>query len=65
MIRYELIDESKWQYEVKPAFTLWNRRVGDYDHYLQKMVDIYLDTVKNTDANLIAYIAHQGGRTEL
>ena len=59
MIRYELIDESKWQYEVKPAFTLWNRRVGDYDHYLQKMVDIYLDTVKNTDANLIAYIAHQ------
>ncbi|NLM78428.1 MAG: HAD-IB family hydrolase [Ruminococcaceae bacterium] len=59
MVRYELIDESKWHDEVKPAFTNWNRRVGDYDHYLQKMVDIYLDTVKNTEAYLISHIAQK------
>ncbi|MDW7655718.1 MAG: HAD-IB family hydrolase [Bacillota bacterium] len=59
MVRYELIDESKWQHEVKPAFTRWNRRIGEYDHYLQKMVDVYLDAVKNTDAYLIAYVAHK------
>lgn len=59
MVKYELIDDTKWQYEVKPAFTKWSRRVGEYDHYLQKMVDIYLDTVKNTDAFLISYIARK------
>jgi HAD superfamily hydrolase (TIGR01490 family) len=59
MVKYELIDESKWHLEVKPAFTSWSRRVGDYDHYLQKMVDIYLDTVQNTDSYLIGHIARQ------
>lgn len=59
MVRYELIDEAKWHNEVKPSFSRWNRRVGDYDHYLQKMVDIYLDTVKNTDSYLISYIARK------
>jgi HAD superfamily phosphoserine phosphatase-like hydrolase len=59
MVTYELIDEAKWQEEVKPAFTRWNRRIGDYDHYLQKMVDIYLDTVKNTQSSLIEYIARK------
>lgn len=57
MIKYELIDNSKWDNEVEPAFTRWDKRVGDYDIYLQKMVDIYTETVKNTSAFHIAYIA--------
>ena len=59
MIRFELIDGTKWHEEVKPAFTLWNRRVGDYDHYLQKMVDIYRDAVTNTSPNMIAHVARK------
>lgn len=57
MIKYELIDNSKWYNEVEPAFTRWDKRVGDYDDYLQKMVDIYTETVKNTNSFHIAYIA--------
>lgn len=57
MIKYELIDNSKWYNEVEPAYAKWDRRVGDYDAYLQKMVDIYTETVKNTDSFHIAYIA--------
>lgn len=59
MIHYELIDDSKWYSEVKPAFSKWDKRIGDYDSYLQKMVDIYTDTVKDTDAFHIAYIARK------
>jgi HAD superfamily hydrolase (TIGR01490 family) len=59
MIKYELIDNSKWYNEVEPAFTKWDKRVGDYDAYLQKMVDIYTETVKNTNAFHIAYIARK------
>ncbi|WP_312644057.1 HAD-IB family hydrolase [Hydrogenoanaerobacterium sp.] len=59
MIKYELIDDSKWYSEVEPAFTKWDKRVGDYDTYLQKMVDIYTDTVINTNSFHIAYIAQK------
>lgn len=57
MIKYELIDNSKWYNEVEPAFTRWDKRMGDYDAYLQKMVDIYTETVRNTNAFHISYIA--------
>lgn len=59
MIKYELIDSSKWYNDVEPAFTKWDKRVGDYDDYLQKMVDIYTETVKNTNSFHIAYIARK------
>ena len=59
MIKYELIDGNKWHREVEPAFTRWNKRIGDYDHYLQKMVDIYTDTVQNTEPFHIRYIARK------
>jgi len=59
MIKYELIDDSKWYSEVEPAFIKWDKRLGDYDTYLQKMVDIYTDTVINTASFHIAYIAHK------
>ena len=59
MIKYELIDDSKWYSEVEPAYTRWDKREGDYDTYLQKMVDIYTETVTNTDPFHIAYISHK------
>lgn len=57
MIRYELIENSKWYKDVEPAFIQWNKRLGDYDLYLQKMVDIYFETVKYTNPYHISYIA--------
>ncbi len=54
-----MIDNSKWYNEVEPAFTKWDKRVGDYDAYLQKMVDIYTETINNTDSFHIAYIARK------
>jgi len=57
MIRYELIENSKWYREVEPAFNQWNKRLGDYDLYLQKMVDMYTETIKFTNPYHISYIA--------
>lgn len=57
MIRYELIDNSKWYRDVEPAFRQWNKRLGDYDLYLQKMVDVYTETVKFTNPYHIQFIA--------
>jgi len=57
MIKYDLIDNSRWYREVEPAFLQWNKRLGDYDLYLQKMVDIYSETVRFTNPFHISYIA--------
>lgn len=59
LIKYELIDAAKWHSEVEPAFSKWNRRLGGYDLYLQKMVDIYSETVRNTEHYHIEYIARK------
>lgn len=57
MIKYELIDPSKWHYEVRPAFISWDKRQGDYDNYLQKMVDVYTEAVIGTSPVYMKYVA--------
>lgn len=59
MIRYDLIDDAKWANEVRPAYSRWDRRLGDYDDYLLQMVKIYGETVPGTDAFHIRYIARK------
>ena len=40
-VTHELVDASKWHDDVKPFFMKYDRRQGEYDDYLRKMVDIY------------------------
>ena len=44
-ITHELVDERLWHDEVKPTFMKYDRRQGEYDDYLNKMVDIYKSTL--------------------
>ena len=57
IVKYELIEETKWDNEVKPAFLKWDKRQGDYDEYLLKMVDIYIDAIKGLKKHHIDHIA--------
>lgn len=57
MVNYELIDGAKWYNEVRPAFLNWDKRMGDYDTYLQKMVDIYTEEVQDLRKDQIEYVA--------
>ena len=57
IIKYELVDEEKWQNDVRPAYLKWDRRQGLYDTYLLKMVDIYMDAIRGLDQYHINYIA--------
>ena len=45
--------------EVKPAYMAWDRRMGDYDNYLQKMVEIFKETTKGISAVHIEHIAQK------
>lgn len=57
IIKYELVDEEKWYKEVRPAYLLWDKRQGDYDSYLSKMVDIYVDAIKGISKEQIEHVA--------
>jgi HAD superfamily hydrolase (TIGR01490 family) len=57
IIKYELVEEKKWYSEVRPSFIKWDKRQGDYDTYLLKMVDIYMEAIKGISRNHIDYIA--------
>lgn len=57
LVTYEMIDESKWYNEVRPAFVNWDKRIGDYDTYLLKMVDIYTEAVQGISCEQLAYVA--------
>ncbi|MGN1343461.1 MAG: HAD family hydrolase [Traorella sp.] len=56
-ITYELVDQSKWHDEVKPSFMKYDRRQGEYDDYLNKMVDIYKSTLIGLSNEHILHIA--------
>ncbi|ATD55105.1 HAD-IB family hydrolase [Clostridium chauvoei] len=57
IIKYELVNENKWYRDVRPAYIKWDKRQGDYDTYLLKMVDIYTEAIKGIDKYHIDYIA--------
>ncbi len=57
MVKYDLIDASKWDSEVRPAFISWDKRIGDYDTYLLKMVDVYSEAVRGINPFHMEYVA--------
>ena len=59
IIKYELIEEEVWHNEVKPVYLKWDRREGDYDEYLLKMVDAYKQAILGVSKEHIDHVAQK------
>ena len=59
LIKSELIENDKWYKEVKPYYTKWDKRIGNYDNYLLKMADIYSEAIIGLHRSQIEFIARQ------
>ncbi|MDR5588387.1 MULTISPECIES: HAD-IB family hydrolase [Clostridium] len=59
MVKYEIIAPERWYNEVKPHFLKWDKRQGDYDNYLLKMVDVYLEAIKGLEKHQVEHIAQK------
>lgn len=57
LIKYEIISQDRWFKEVKPEYVKWDKREGNYDNYLLKMADIYIEAVKGLPKYQVEYIA--------
>ena len=59
MVKYEIIGEERWYNDVRPYFMKWDKRQGDYDNYLLKMIDIYVESIKGLQKYQMDYIAQK------
>ncbi|MGL5417254.1 MAG: HAD-IB family hydrolase [Clostridium sp.] len=59
MIKYELIEQERWFNDVKPEYIKWDRRQGDYDNYLLKMIEIYIEAIKGLSKSQLEFIAER------
>ena len=57
--REGLITEDVWHNEVKPVYLKWDRREGDYDEYLLKMVDAYKQAILGVSKEHIDHVAQK------
>lgn len=57
MVTHEIVAPERWRDEVGPAFHAWDRRQGDYDNYLSKMVEIFKESTVGISHEHIDYIA--------
>jgi HAD superfamily hydrolase (TIGR01490 family) len=57
LIKSEIISKEIWYKEVREKYRNWEKRVGNYDDYLLKIAEIYIDTIKGLHRTQIEFIA--------
>lgn len=57
LIKSEIIEKKIWYQEVEDKYLQWEKRVGNYDDYLIKIAEIYIDTIKGLHKSQINFIA--------
>ncbi|WP_123053888.1 HAD-IB family hydrolase [Clostridium sp. JN-1] len=57
LVKYEIIPPERWYKEVKPEYEKWDKRQGNYDNYLLKMADIYIEAIKGLHRYQVEFIA--------
>lgn len=58
-IKSEIIDESLWYQDVQEKYNKWDKRVGNYDDYLVRMAELYIDAVKGLHRTQVEYVAQK------
>ncbi len=59
LIKFEVIDERIWLNNVQRSFVEWSRRSGDYEIYLEELVESYHKALKGINAKSIDFIAEK------
>jgi HAD superfamily hydrolase (TIGR01490 family) len=59
LIRTEIIEGHRWYNEVRDKYERWDKRVGNYDDYLLKMAEIYVEAVRGLHRTQIEFIAEK------
>lgn len=65
LIKSDIISQELWYNELKEKYDRWDKRIGNYDDYLVKMAELYIEAIKGLHQSQIEFIArkviHQKG----
>jgi len=59
LIKYEVIDPALWHSHVKHTYTEWQKRVGEYEDYMEELAAIYVEALKGLGKDEISFISQQ------
>ncbi len=59
MIRYEVIDPSLWYGRLRDSYSEWEKRYGDFNDYMDELVQVYVKELKGINKSYIEFIASQ------
>ncbi len=57
LVKYEFINIATWENKVKEKFLKWDIRVGNYDDYLEELVETYVEALKNFSKEDVDFVA--------
>jgi len=57
LIKSDIISQELWYNELKERYDRWDKRIGNYDDYLLKMAQLYIDAIKGLHQSQIEFIA--------
>lgn len=58
-IKSEIIDADIWYQDVQDKYNQWDKRVGNYDDYLIKIAEKYIEAVRGLHRSQVEYIAQK------
>ncbi len=59
LIRYEVIDPALWHSHVKHTYADWQRRIGEYEDYMEELAAIYIEALTGKDLISLDFINDQ------
>ena len=59
LIKYDLLDFKEYDTRVKGAYKLWDDRKDDYEKYLNKLTETYVDSIKGLQVSYNEFVADQ------
>ena len=59
LIKYEVIDPSVWHNKVKYVYEEWDKRYGNFEHYLETLGQVYIEELRGVNKSNIEFIASQ------
>ena len=59
LLKYEVIDPSRWHSHAKETYENWDKRQGNYDDYLLEIATLYIESMKGLNNEQMEFIANQ------
>ncbi|MDF1617698.1 HAD family hydrolase [Petrocella sp. FN5] len=57
MIKSDIISSEVWYKELREKYNRWDKRIGNYDDYLVRMAEIYIEAIRGLHRTQVEFIA--------